>query len=146
MESGVFSGCERLSGVSIENLKINAINVKEFYNCQAITSLKLPETITSIKSFAFYRNYNLNYIVIPEAITEVLDNAFTECRQNEGETMNVFISRTYTSAAEGSSKVNFGKKWHDNTVKEYYLLGEGEERVPGRLYWQLNGSGEPEII
>ena len=146
IESGAFSGCERLANISIEDLTIGAINVKEFYNCQAITSLKLPETITSIKSFAFYRNYNLNYIIVPEAVREILDNSFTECRSVEGDTMDIFISRTYASATEGSKKINFGKKWHDATAKEYYLLGEGEERVPGRLYWQLNGSGEPEII
>ena len=147
IKSAAFAGCVNLSNISIANLEgVTAINARTFYDCQAITELKLPSTISSIKSNAFYRTYNLNYVVIPEAIREVLDNAFTQCRENEGDTMDVFIERTYASATSGSKKVNFGKKWKDATVKEYYLLGDGEERVPGRLYWQYNGSGEPEII
>ena len=104
------------------------------------------ETVTSIKKYAFYRTYNLEYVVLPEAVTEVLDYAFTQCRNTEGAKMNVFISRTYAAARTGSKKINFGSKWRDNTVEEFYLLGEGEERVDGRNYWQPDASGNPEII
>ena len=75
-------------------------------------------------------------------MTEVLDNAFTQCRETEGDTMDVYICRTLSEV----KKVNFGRKWHDATVTEYYFLGEGEERVSGVNYWQLDGSGNPEII
>ena len=146
IENSAFSGCENLADISISSSKVTAINGETFYNCQAITSLKLPETVTSIKKYAFYRTYNLEYVVLPEAVTEVLDYAFTQCRNTEGAKMNVFISRTYAAARTGSKKINFGSKWRDNTVEEFYLLGEGEERVDGRNYWQPDASGNPEII
>lgn len=146
IENSAFYGCESLNNVEIDQLKINAINGGAFYGCQSIEHLKLPATVSSIKSRAFYRTYNLDYVVLPAAVTEVLDYAFTECRQNEGEKMKVFISRDYTAAHVGGKKINFGSKWHDTTVEEYYLLLEGEQRVEGRNYWEPDASGNPVII
>lgn len=146
IENSAFYGCEKLNNISVDQLKIVAINGGTFYNCQSLEQLKLPETISSIKSDAFYRTYNLNYVVLPASVTEVLSRAFTECRQGEVEPMHVYISRTYSAAHAAGKGINFGKNWHDATVKEYYFLGEGEERVEGRNYWQLDGSGNPQEI
>ena len=146
IENSAFYGCENLNNVALDQLTIKAINGGTFYNCQSLEQLKLPETVSSIKSDAFYRTYNLNYVVLPESVTEVLSRAFTECRQGEVEPMHVYISRTYSAAHAAGKGINFGKNWHDATVKEYYFLGEGEERVEGRNYWQLDGSGNPEEI
>ena len=144
IESGAFAGCEKLANISIADLTISAINVKEFYDCQALTSLVLPETITSIKSYAFYRNYNLNHIIVPEAIREILDYSFTECRLAEGETMDVFIERTYSSATQGSKRINFGKKWHDDTVVDSFLLETDGVKKPCVSYW--NGDAESPVV
>lgn len=146
IENSAFYGCEKLNNISVDQLKIVAINGGTFYNCQSLEQLKLPETISSIKSDAFYRTYNLNYVVLPASVTEVLSRAFTECRQGKVEPMHVYISRTYSAAHAAGKGINFGKNWHDATVKEYYFLGEGEERVEGRNYWQLDGSGNPQEI
>ena len=81
--------------------------------------------------------------MLPVSVAEVLNNAFKECRQTSGDTMNVYISRTYASAHTGGKKINFGSNWHDATIKEYYLLGDGEERVEGRNYWAPDSSGNP---
>ncbi len=147
IENSAFYGCDSLNNVELEELNIDAINGETFYNCPSIESIKLPETVTSIKSGAFNKTYNLQQIVLPVAVTEVLNNAFTECRQNATDAkLKVFISRTYDAAHTGGKKINFGKTWHDDTVEEYYFLGEGEERVEGRNYWKLDASGNPEII
>ena len=146
IENSAFYGCENLNNVELNQLKINAINGGAFYNCQSIEHLKLPETVSSIKSDAFYRTYNLDYVVLPVAVTEVLDRAFMECRQNSSEKMKVFISRNYNAAHVGGKKINFGKNWHDASVDEYYLLLEGEQRVEGRNYWEPDASGNPVVI
>ena len=146
IENAVFKGCENLANVSVENLNIVAINGEVFYNCPNITSLKLPETVSSIKSDAFKNTYNLEYVVLPAKVTEVLSRAFTSCRNNETDKMPVFVSRTYAAAYTGGKKINFGKNWHDSTVQDYYLLGEGEERIDGVYYWEPDASGNPVII
>ena len=142
IEGEVFSGCASLANYSVANTAITAINAETYYNCQSITSLRLPDSVTSIKKNAFYRTYSLEYVIISNKVTEVLDNAFTQCRETEGDTMDVYICRTLSEV----KKVNFGKRWHDATVIEYYFLGEGEQRIDGVHYWQLDGSGNPQII
>jgi hypothetical protein len=147
IENSAFYGCESLNNVELEELNIDAINGETFYNCPSIESIKLPETVTSIKSGAFNKTYNLQQIVLPVAVTEVLNNAFTECRQNATDAkLKVFISRTYGAAHTGGKKINFGRTWRDDTAEEYYFLGEGEERVDGRNYWKVGTDGNPEII
>ena len=146
IENSAFYGCESLHSVELQELKIDAINGDTFYNCPSIESIRLPETVTSIKSGAFNKTYNLNYVILPLSVTEVLNNAFTECRQNAGDKMPVYISRNYNEAHVGGRKINFGPRWNDGTVEPYYLLKEGEERVEGRLYWQPDASGNPEVI
>ena len=146
IENSAFYGCESLHSVELQELKIDAINGDVFYNCPSLDSIKLPETVTSIKSGAFNKTYNLNYVVLPLSVTEVLNSAFTECRQNGDPNMKVFISRTYNDAHVGGKKINFGTRWNDGTVDPYYLLGSGEERVEGRLYWEPDASGNPVII
>lgn len=143
IETTAFSGCTSLKSLAVEDTKISIIFAYTYYNCQSLESLTLPDTVTSIKDRAFYRNYNLNYLVIPSSVTEILKYAITECRNVEGETMNVFFSRTISEA----SKINIKNSWCDDTVTVYYLLGEDEEKVEGYNYWKPNDvTGEPEII
>ena len=140
IDNSAFYGCKSLNNIEIVQTNINAINGSTFYNCLSIEHLTLPETVSSIKSDAFYRTYNLDYVVLPVSITEVLDRAFIECRQNVGETMNVFVSRNYTAAHTGNKKINFGKNWHDNTVVDSYLLEEGGNKLPCVSYWNGNAA------
>ena len=144
IENSAFSGCKKLNDIHLDGLKITAINGETFYNCQSLTSLKLPSTVTSVKSKAFYKTYNLNYVVLPRAVTEVLNDAFTQCREASEEPMNVFISRSYTAAHVGGDKINFGKNWHDNTVVDSYFLEEGGTKLPGVSYW--NADAESPVV
>ena len=146
IENSAFSGCENLTNFSISSSEVTAINGETFYNCQAITSLKLPETVTSIKKYAFYRTYNLEYVVIPENVTEVLDYAFTECRASSSEEpMRVYFRRTYAAARTGSKRINLSNKWSDNTAFDSYFLEDDETKLPGISYWYGNADSPVEI-
>ena len=101
-----------------------------------------PNTVSAIKTDAFYKNYSLNYLVLPSSLTEIQNNSFKNCRSDGEEPLKLFLSFTI----DGFKKsVNSAKVWHDDTAEVYFLLGEGEEKNPEYNYW--NGdSDNPQAI
>lgn len=156
--SGAFRNCSALESIQFndsgdENVFIQAINANTFNGCTSLKSIDLPDTITIIKSNAFYRNYELNYLIVPEAVIEIQDDAFGELRENEGETMPVYICHTYaeTNPVDEQGKptrgvINYNKDTCiDETGVLFYLLGEGEERQAGVHYWNGDKANPQEI-
>lgn len=58
-----------------------------FYNCANLTSIILPEGMTSIKGNMFYQCTNLKSITIPDSVTYIGKNAFYECTSLESVTI-----------------------------------------------------------
>ena len=141
LETSAFENCESLHQLNLKDTSIEIINPKTFYNCHSLEASKLPDTVTSIWSDAFYRNYNMDYLIIPHKINEIQNRSITEARTDDSK-MPVYFECTVAESYE----INFGTNWKDNTVQEYFLLGAGEEKIPGYNYWQYDGSGNPEII
>lgn len=50
-----------------------------FYKNKALTSVIIPEGVTSIGKSAFYDCYNLKYLTISSTVTNIEDNAFSHC-------------------------------------------------------------------
>lgn len=141
LETSAFENCTSLHDIDLENTSITIINPNTFYNCQNLEASKLPNTVTSIWSDAFYRNYAMDYLIVPNSINEVQNNSVTEARNN-GSKMPVYFEFTVAEA----KSVNFGSRWKDDTVQDYYFLADGEEKQTGYHYWKYNGSGVPEVI
>ena len=90
--SSAFAGCNRLEGVYITDLSAwcriefssgtanplyNAHNL--YLNNELVTSLVIPEDVTSIVENAFYRCTGLTEITIPNSVTSIGDCAFCDC-------------------------------------------------------------------
>ncbi|MDY2888597.1 MAG: leucine-rich repeat domain-containing protein [Candidatus Caccosoma sp.] len=50
-----------------------------FMNCDNLTSVKIPSSVTSIKSYMFNFCIGLTYIEIPYGITSIESGAFRSC-------------------------------------------------------------------
>ena len=50
-----------------------------FYDCTSITSINIPNGVTTISSNAFYNCKNLKYITIPDSVTYIASYAFYGC-------------------------------------------------------------------
>jgi len=50
-----------------------------FYECTSLTSVTIPDTITSIGNLGFYNCTSLTSITIPDAVTSIGDWAFCNC-------------------------------------------------------------------
>ncbi len=60
------------------NYKITGIASDTFYNC-SLTSVTIPESVTSIDSYAFGYCNSLASITIPEGVTSIGDHVFWGC-------------------------------------------------------------------
>ncbi len=62
-----------------EGLPVKEIGYRAFYNCSSITSIVIPEGVTSIGDYVFERCSNLTSIVIPEGVTRIGSWVFYRC-------------------------------------------------------------------
>ena len=87
-----FSGCNSLSSVYISDLdtwcKITFFNQESnplyfahhlFLNGEEIQELVIPNSVTSIGNYAFYRCSSLTSVTIPNSVTSIGNAAFWDC-------------------------------------------------------------------
>ena len=70
--------CTGLTSVSIPN-SVTSIEAWTFYNCTGLTSVTIPDSVTSIGSHAFESCTSLTSVTIPSSITIIWDWAFYGC-------------------------------------------------------------------
>ena len=75
---GAFYGCKGLTSVTIPD-GVTSIGSYAFYGCTDLTSVTIPDSVTSIGSYAFYECTSLTSITIPEDTTSIGDRAFRYC-------------------------------------------------------------------
>ena len=50
-----------------------------FNSCESLTTIIIPDCVTTIGDFAFYNGFNLTSVTIPECVTSIGNNAFSSC-------------------------------------------------------------------
>ena len=63
----------------IDNLPVTVIGNSVFYGCTNLTSVTIPDSITSIEQSAFEKCTNLTSVIIPESVTDIEAYAFVDC-------------------------------------------------------------------
>ena len=89
---GAFSNCSRLTsvyitdlaawcGIAFENSAANPLynGANLYLNGQVVTSLVIPDGVTSISSFAFYGCGSITSVTIPDSVTGIGNDAFYNC-------------------------------------------------------------------
>lgn len=74
-----FADCSTLMSVEMRDSSLAAVPDRLFYACGALSTVRLPETVTSVGKRAFSGNESLRYLYLPEACESVGSYAFENC-------------------------------------------------------------------
>ena len=78
IEDEAFNNCEVLTSVTIPE-SMTSIGSEAFYNCTSLTSITIGSGVTSIGSGTFSGCSSLTSVTIPESVTSIGSSAFSDC-------------------------------------------------------------------
>lgn len=80
--SNAFIDCGELTSIEIPN-SVTTIGIAAFENCSKLTSVEIPNGVTTIPLRAFSGCTKLKNINIPNSVTKILSFAFRQCTELE---------------------------------------------------------------
>jgi len=90
-------GMDKLTSMIIPN-SVTSIGDGAFYDCSSLTSVTIPNSVTSIGEGAFYNCSSLTSITIPNSVTSIGSSTFYGCSS----LTSVTIPNSVTSIGEGA--------------------------------------------
>lgn len=93
---------------------------EQFANCTSLASVKLPNKLKEIPSFAFSGCTSLKSIIIPDSVTEIKRAAFSDCTSLE----SVIIGKGVTAInVNGANNTKNGSFYGCTSLKEIVIPG-----------------------
>ena len=78
--ASAFYYCKGLTSVVIPN-SVTSIGNRAFQSCSSLTSVVIPNSVTSIGNSAFSSCYGLTSVEIPNSVTSIVKGAFYNCNR-----------------------------------------------------------------
>ncbi len=122
-----FRKCTGLTSVIIPN-SVTSIGLYAFEGCSGLTSITIPNSVTSIGGSAFYGCSGLTSITIPNSVTSIGTSAFYGC---SGLT-SITIPESVTSIGNGAFD---GAKLRNIVIKAKTPPTSGENTFSGQSYY-----------
>lgn len=74
IKKGAFKNCDRLTKIEIPN-SVTSIGEGAFYDCSSLTEIAIPSSVARIGSCAFVNCNSLKEITIPSSVTNIDEKA-----------------------------------------------------------------------
>ena len=123
-----FRDCVNLTSITIPN-SITTIASSAFYNCVELENISLPKSITSIGQSAFVNCAKLTGIEIPNAVTSIDDYAFQGCDAISLLNFNAVLCADFSSTASHRPFYNLNIK----TIN----IGDSVQKIPAYFAYGL---------
>ena len=100
-----FEDCGGLTSVTIPN-SVTSIGDRTFYGCSNLTSITIPKSVTTIGEGAFGNCTSLTSIVIPSKVTTIGVNAFADCSDLKSAVIGENVESIGKNAFSGCSSLS----------------------------------------
>ena len=101
----MFFGCSSLTSITLPD-SVTSIGSYAFYYCSSLTSITIPESVTSIGNYAFDGCSSLTSITLPDGVTSIEDYAFRSCSSLTSITIPAGVTSIGSGAFYGCSSLS----------------------------------------
>ena len=122
IRSGAFYYCTKLTSVTIPE-SVTSIGWGAFRDCTSLTSVTIPESVTSIGDSAFSHCTSLSTVTIPDSVTSIGDWAFWNC-----------TSLTSITIPDSVTSIGYGA-FRDCTSLTEVILNNGVTSIGYDAFW-----------
>ena len=128
-----FSNCSALEAVTLPNT-LKELSATCFAWCSKLSSITLPSRLERIKTYAL-DSTALTSVVIPAAVTEILNLAFGEIKTLSAVTFEAAFELNEDGSYKLDENGNKIRKLPNITSKAFYKSGSAEEPIKFYLPW-----------